>query len=117
MQAHSMIRQASLAVACIGLLASASNVLAQATGKDVYEQTCIACHGVDGTGVLPGIPDLTEPGGRLTKPEELLIEHTINGFQSPGSPMAMPPRGGNAALTEQDARAVVRYMIDAFGPR
>ncbi|MFH1820201.1 MAG: cytochrome c, partial [Pseudomonadota bacterium] len=28
-------------------------------GQAVYNGTCIACHGSDGTGSLPGVPDLT----------------------------------------------------------
>jgi len=86
-------------------------------GQSVYEQTCVACHGADGKGVLPGVPDFTEKGGRLSQSEDVLVQHVIDGFQSPGSPMAMPPNGGNASLTEADARAVVKYLLGAFGSR
>ncbi|WP_323002683.1 c-type cytochrome [Denitromonas sp.] len=86
-------------------------------GKSVFEQTCIACHGPDGKGVLPGVPDFTDKGGPLSQPEEVLVQNVLNGFQSPGSPMAMPPKGGNADLTEADVVEVVKYMRDAFAPR
>jgi hypothetical protein len=34
----------------------------------------------------------------------------INGFQSPGSPMAMPARGGNPDFTDQDMLDVLAYV-------
>jgi hypothetical protein len=36
-------------------------------GKVVYDETCVACHGPDGTGVLPGVPDFTSKSGPLAK--------------------------------------------------
>ncbi|EDY81240.1 hypothetical protein VDG1235_858 [Verrucomicrobiia bacterium DG1235] len=44
----------------------------------------------------------------------MLIERILNGYQSKGSPMAMPPKGGNPNLNEEDIEAVVAYMKDAF---
>lgn len=88
--------------------------LADSRGKAVYEQTCIACHGADGKGAVPGAPDLTKKGGPLAKADAVLLENMIKGFQTPGSPMAMPPRGGNPTLTEDDLKAVLRYMRAAF---
>lgn len=106
-------------VALTGQLLTAAAPMAAAAdpGQVVYEQTCVACHGADGKGVLPGVPDFTEKGGRLSQSEDMLVQRVIDGFQSPGSPMAMPPRGGNADLTEADARAVVKYLIGTFGSR
>ena len=86
-----------------------------ATGKETYEKTCIACHGNDGKGTLPGTPDFTSHDGALSKTDEVLIDHITNGFQSTGSPMAMPPRGGNANLSATDISAVLKYLRDAFG--
>ncbi len=85
------------------------------TGKEVYGQTCIACHGATGKGVLPGVPNLTHANGRLSKPDQELLNNIRNGFQSPGSPMAMPPKGGNASLTDEDLRNVIEYMHQEFG--
>lgn len=84
-------------------------------GSAIYHQTCVACHGADGTGAIPGAPDFTKKDGRLTKSDDLLIQHIANGFQSPGSAMAMPPKGGNPSLTEDDIEAVLRYMRNEFG--
>lgn len=85
------------------------------SGKEIYQQTCVACHGPDGKGVFAGVPDFTDPQGRLSKSDEELLRNVQNGFQSPGSPMAMPPRGGNSALTGGDLRNVIKYLRSEFG--
>lgn len=85
------------------------------TGKDTYNQTCISCHGADGTGVLPGVPDFTRSDGPLSKPDDILIKNITNGFQSQGSPMAMPPKGGNPNLDTAGINAVLGYIREAFG--
>ncbi len=85
------------------------------SGKQIYEQTCAACHGAGGKGAFPGVPDFTRKGGRLAEPDDVLLGHIANGFQSPGSPMAMPPRGGNTSLTDGDLRNVLKYLREAFG--
>lgn len=85
-----------------------------ANGKKIYNQTCIACHGPDGSGAMATVPDLTKPDGRLAKPTDVLLKHIREGFQSPGSPMAMPAKGGNPSLTEKDLEDVLAYMLKAF---
>lgn len=83
-------------------------------GGEIYTQTCVACHGADGSGAIPGVPDFRESNGRLSKSDDVLINNMINGFQTPGSPMPMPARGGNPALTEQDMADVLAYMRLTF---
>lgn len=83
-------------------------------GKKVYNETCIACHGADGKGEVPGAPDLTKKKGRLTKSDQTLSDHVKNGFRSPGSPMAMPRKGGNPDLNDQDIKDVIQYMHEAL---
>ncbi len=85
------------------------------SGRQIFEQTCAACHGANGKGAFPGVPDFTRKDGRLSKPDDVLLEHIANGFQSPGSPMAMPPRGGNTNLTDGDLQNVLKYLREAFG--
>ncbi|MHB1213970.1 MAG: c-type cytochrome [Thiobacillus sp.] len=83
-------------------------------GQAVYNGTCIACHGGDGTGSLPGVPDLTGKAGLLSQDDAVLLGRMADGFQSPGSSMAMPPKGGNPALTDADLSAVLTFMRHAF---
>lgn len=86
-------------------------------GGRIYAQTCVACHGRDGAGVLPGMPDLRAPGGRLSQSDSALLRNMINGIQSPGSPMPMPARGGNPNLTDQDMADVLAYLRATFERR
>ncbi len=89
---------------------TASSKASKLSGKAVYNQTCIACHGADGKGTLPGAPDFSSAKGPLSQTDDILVKHVTDGFQSPGSPMAMPAKGGNTALTDADIRAVVKYL-------
>ena len=83
-------------------------------GQAVYNGTCIACHGGDGTGSLPGVPDLTGKTGLLSQDDSILLGRMADGFQTPGSSMVMPPKGGNPALTDADLKAVLKYMRNEF---
>lgn len=94
---------------------SINQISSKLSGEEVYKSSCIACHGSDGKGALPGTPDFTNAKGPLNKNDEELLSNMINGFQSPGSPMAMPPRGGNASLTDADVKAVLGYIRATFG--
>lgn len=86
-----------------------------AAGSKIFHETCVACHGEDGHGAIPGAPDFTKKGGVLSKPMDTMADHIKNGFQKPGNPMAMPPKGGNPNLTDQDIRNVHAYLHKRFG--
>jgi len=90
---------------------------AVAAGQAIYAQTCIACHGANGKGTIPGVADLTDRQGALAKPDVELLTSISEGFQSPGSMLAMPANGGNPALTEEDVSAVLAYLRTQFGRR
>lgn len=85
------------------------------SGAAIYAQTCEACHGANGKGAIPGVPDFTTKNGILSKSNSVLLQHIINGFQTPGSPMAMPARGGNANLTNEDLQNALNYIRQKFG--
>ncbi|HUW28629.1 MAG TPA: cytochrome c [Sulfuriferula sp.] len=105
-----------LAVICAAsvMLSAAADELSR--GEVVYNGTCIACHGGDGAGNLPGVPDLTGKAGPLSQDDAVLLKRMADGFQSTGSPMGMPPRGGNPALSDADLKAVLKYMRKKFQP-
>ena len=84
------------------------------SGEEIYSQTCVACHGPDGKGALPGVPNFSRADGPLGKSNEVLHQNIWLGYQSSGSPMAMPPKGGNPALTRADIDLVLRYLREEF---
>lgn len=86
-------------------------------GKEVYEETCVFCHGDKGKGEIPGAPDFTKADGVLSQDEDVLIAHITDGYESPGSVMAMPAKGGNPDLTEEEVKAVLDYLQGTFGPK
>ena len=100
------------AVTLVPLSKSAATAI---SGLAIYTQTCVACHGTDGSGSLPGVPDFTGRNSPLSKSDATLLKNISEGFQSPGSPMAMPPKGGNPDLSAADIQAVLDYIREAFG--
>jgi len=87
------------------------------TGAEIYGETCVACHGTDGKGALPGVPAFGSTGGPLSKSDEVLHDHILRGFQTPGSSMAMPPKGGNGGLTDADISSVLQFLRNTFGSK
>lgn len=83
-------------------------------GQQLYGRNCLACHGADGAGAMPGVPDFTATDGPLARPDAVLLRNMINGMARPGT-MAMPARGGNPALSDDDLRAALAYIRRAFG--
>lgn len=76
-----------------------------AQGKAVYEKTCVACHG---TGVA-GAPKLGDKAAWRERIEEGLHDLTEEAIRGKG---AMPPRGGNSALSDAEVRAAVAYLME-----
>jgi len=98
-----------------GPASKAAEAASTLSGSEVYTQTCIACHGDNGKGTVPGAPNFTRSDGVLSQSDETLFSHIKLGFKSPGSAMAMPPRGGNMSLTDSDIQAVLEYLKETFG--
>ncbi|MFZ5609851.1 MAG: c-type cytochrome [Pseudomonadota bacterium] len=86
-----------------------------ARGQQVYNETCVACHGENGKGAIDGVPDFTRKDGRLAKTDAVLLKNMTEGFQSEGSFMEMPAKGGNPDLTRQDMVDTLAYLRQAFG--
>jgi len=95
--------------------ASASANDAMETGKKVYSQTCVACHGTNGKGMIPGVSDFTKADGPLSKLDEVLIASIRDGLVTPGKPLSMPAKGGNPSLTDEEIQAVLEYLKTTFG--
>lgn len=79
-----------------------------AKGEGVYKKTCVLCHGTGAAGA-PKIGDKADWGPRIAQGKDTLYQHALNGFT--GSKGAMPPKGGNPALPDEDVKAGVDYMV------
>gem|GEM_PF-68414 len=77
---------------------------AKQPGEDTFNAACTACHtaGVLGAPKLGSKQDW-EP--RFAQGLDTLVNHAVNGIRS------MPAKGGNPALTEQDIKNTVTYML------
>lgn len=84
--------------------ASVATGSAKADGKTVYEGTCIACHGA-GVAGAPKVGDKAAWAPRIKGGVEKLMASATKGKN------AMPPRGGNAGLSDAQIKAAVEYMV------
>lgn len=83
-------------------------------GTDVYKASCRNCHGAE----LQGVPGLGKP----LAPSEFVVTNTeteLAAFIAVGRPaghpenmqgVAMPPKGGNPSLGEQDLLDIAAYL-------
>lgn len=72
--------------------------------KSIYQGTCFACHGTGAAGA-PKMGDKAAWKDRIAKGMDTLFKHAINGFN------AMPPKGGNGGLSEDEVKAVVKFIV------
>ena len=77
-------------------------------GQKVYQASCIACHGA-GIAGAPLVGNAAAWASRIEAGADSLYTNAINGFQ--GSSGVMPGKGGNAALSDDEVKAAVDYMV------
>lgn len=82
----------------------AENVL----GKSIFNKTCALCHAA-GVAGAPKPGDTADWGPRIEQGNDLLYKHAMEGFT--GAKGMMPARGGNTALTDDEVKAAVDYMV------
>jgi cytochrome c5 len=90
-----------------GAAGAAAPAAAPKTGKELFEQTCSACHGA-GIAGAPKAGDAAAWRPRIAKGKPTLYEHALKGFQ--GSAGVMPAKGGSNAPDELVQQAV-DYMV------
>ena len=76
-------------------------------GAVIFNNLCTGCH-TSGAG---GAPMMTAAGmgSRVGKGKDTLYKHAIEGFT--GEAGHMPPKGGNPALTDDQVKATVDWML------
>ena len=77
-------------------------------GKVIFDNLCTACH-TNGVGNAPTL-DHAHWDKRLAQGKDTLHKHAIEGYTGPDGGI-MPPKGGNPALTEEQVKATVDWMI------
>lgn len=97
------------ASAAAAAIPAASATAAADTGKALYTQTCMVCHGA-GIAGAPKFGDKTAWAPRLAQGTATLYQHAMDGFQ--GKSGVMPPKGGSTA-SDSDVKAAVDYMVNA----
>ena len=85
-----------------------------AQGEILYAQACVACHGPDGAGVEGLGKPFTTSEFLLTVDDAELVAFIKQG-RDPSDPanttgVAMPPKGGNPALTDAQLADIVAYV-------
>jgi len=85
--------------------ASADELAVERTGEQVVKTQCIKCHG-EGVGGAPKIGDTNAWVQRMKQGLPYLLRSAIRGHGG------MPPRGGQANLTDQELSAAILYMYN-----
>lgn len=86
-------------------VASSSSSGGSVDGEAIYNSVCMACHDTGAAGA-PIHGDEAAWADRVTKGFDTLLDHSTNGFN------AMPARGGNPNITDEEMLAVTKYMLE-----
>ncbi len=89
-------------------VATASGEHVEKSGEEVVTAVCGMCHGA-GLMNAPKIGDAGQWGPRIAQGYPTLVKHATDGIRS------MPPRGGNAELTDAEIAKAVAFMANKGG--
>lgn len=78
------------------------------TGEEIYKATCATCH-ADGVAGAPKLGDEGDWAPLIDTGLDAMVKVAIEGKG------AMPPRGGNSSLDDDDITRAVIYMANASG--
>ena len=90
------------------VLAEPSGPKGMLTGEQVYGQVCKTCHET-GLAGAPKFGDKAAWAKVIAQGDKLAFEHAIDGFN------AMPPKGGNSDLTDDEVKRAVVFMANKAG--
>ena len=101
----SKLRVPAFAVLTFGIAVAVAPAQAD-DGKAVYDKTCAMCH-AQGVANAPKLGDKAAWAPRLGQGVPAMVATVIQGKG------AMPPKAGNAALTEAEIKAGVEFMVSS----
>jgi glucose/arabinose dehydrogenase/mono/diheme cytochrome c family protein len=83
-------------------------------GRELFNVTCIACHGVHGQGI-PNLGANLQQSKFIAQTSDDTLVAFIKTGRVPGDPrsvlnLTMPPRGGNPSLDDAGIRDIVAYL-------
>ena len=78
------------------------------SGEAVYTKACLACHST-GVAGAPKVGDAAAWEPRLGQGMDGLVTNAIKGKG------AMPPKGGQMSLSDDDIKSAVEYMLEKTG--
>jgi len=78
------------------------------TGKEVFDNVCVACHGSGAQGA-PKVGDKNAWQSRYAHGLTTLSQHALDGIRK------MPPHGGKMSLTNLEIERAITYMVNASG--
>jgi cytochrome c5 len=87
-----------------GASAAAAGEAGEEKIKSIYTASCAACH-ASGAAGAPKLGDTAAWAPRIKAGSEGLYNSALKGKN------AMPPKGGNASLSDAEVKAVVDYMV------
>ncbi len=90
-------------------VSTAEAVAATLTGRQVYNNVCIACHTPPGVGGAPAFGDADAWAPRIAQGMDTLIDHALNGFT--GDTGVMPKKGERVDLSDEEIIGAVEYMV------
>ena len=88
-----------------GVTTATNDTIIKANGEAIYKATCFACHKT-GVAGAPLFGNKEQWASRITTGIDALVNSVLNGKG------AMPPKGGNVSLSDDEVQAAVVYMVD-----
>lgn len=92
-------------------IAGASSAAAADTGPrsgaDIYNASCVACHGAGVLGA-PKLQNAADWAPRLEQGFDTVWQNALNGIN------AMPPMGTCGTCSDDDIKAAIEYMIEGI---
>lgn len=95
----------ALSVACMLMLAAVADLAQAATGKEIYQSQCSACHGESGAGDGPAAQKLPKPPLALKLKTSQQIEKSV--LVGPADALG---HGVAPQLTPAEATALMDYV-------